>query len=120
MSACSHWEITRMLLVYLLFLAIETLAMIFLFPIVEEEPVEWICLIISILKYVIILSLFVGPLLTNVKIFERAIKLHQIHSVLTPIVGIIAYALRMFLAEAFGIVVLKSYFYLCTSSLQFL
>jgi hypothetical protein len=48
-------------------------------------------------------SLFIcGSLLTNVKIFDFAIKLHQIHSVLTPIVGIIAYALRMFLAVAFG------------------
>jgi hypothetical protein len=102
MLACSRWKITRMLLVYLLSLTIEALAMIFLFPILKEEPVRWICIIISILKCVVIFFLFVGSLLTNEKIFDFAIKSHQIHSVLTPIVGAIAWPLRMFLAEAFA------------------
>jgi hypothetical protein len=103
MSACSHWEITRMWLVYLLFITIETCALIFLIPIINEEPARWICTIISILKFVVVLFLFAGSLLTNTRIFDFAIKLHQIHSIITPIAGLVVFPLRLALADAFAL-----------------
>jgi hypothetical protein len=103
MSACTNWKITRMWLLYLLFIVMEIFSILYLFPLILELPVYIICMIVSSTRLLVIFVLLLGSSILNSKMFELGIKLHKIHSIATPIAGVIAFPLRLGLAEPFAV-----------------
>jgi hypothetical protein len=94
-----NWKVARMWILYLLFFIIELLSLLNLFPLINETPVYLICIIISLSKFAVIFVLLFGSITLDSTIFELGFNLHKIHSIVTPIAGIIALPMRLSLTE---------------------